>query len=59
MMNTFNLVQGVLDFAKVVHLFLTEKKKSKTSLAENALYSQVTKSRGREIFLASPRVPLI
>jgi len=34
MMNTFNLVQGVLDFAKVVFLFLMEKKKAMTSLAK-------------------------
>ena len=59
MMNTFNLVQGILDLAKLVLLFLMKKKKAKTSLAEFALYSQVTKSRGRAIFFASPRVPLI
>ena len=59
MMNTFNLVQGVLNPAKVVLLFLLEKKKIMKSLVKIAFYSQVTKSRDRAIFLASPRVPLI
>jgi hypothetical protein len=59
MMNTFNLVQGVLNPAKVVLLFLLEKKKNMKSLVKIAFYSQATKSRGKAIFLASPRVPFM
>ena len=58
MMNNI-IVQVVLNPAKVVFLFLMEKKIAMTSLAENAFYSQVTKSRGRVIFLTFPREPFI
>ena len=58
MMNTI-LVQVVLNPAKVVFFSLMEKKKAMTSLAENAFYSQATKSRGRAILLTLPRVPFI
>ena len=57
--NTHTCLFCVLSAAKVLILRGPHKEKVFTSLVEMKIYSQMTKSAGKSIFLGSPLVPYI